>query len=38
LPSGTLSTSSRGRLNAQNLSSSPPNIFIADVTIDEPLL
>lgn len=38
LPSGTLSTSSRGRLSAQNLSASPPNILIADVTIDEPLL
>ncbi len=38
LPSGTLSTSTRGRLSAQNLTSSPPNILVADVTIDEPLL
>lgn len=38
LPSGTLSTSSRGRLSAQNLTSSPPNILMADVTIDEALL
>jgi hypothetical protein len=38
LPSGTLSTSSRGKLNAQNLTSSPPNILMADVTINEPLL
>jgi hypothetical protein len=38
LPSGTLSTSSRGKLNAQNMTISPPNILIADVTIDEPLI
>lgn len=38
LPSGTLSTSTNGRLSAQNLTSSPPNILVADVTIDEPLL
>ena len=38
LPSGTLSTSSRGRVNAQNLSVSPPNILMADVTIDEILI
>lgn len=38
LPSGTLSTSSRGRLSAQNLTSSPPNILMADVTIDEVLV
>ena len=35
LPSGTLSTSSRGLVSAQNLSVSPPNILMADVTIDE---
>jgi hypothetical protein len=38
LPSGTLSVSSRGRLTAQNLTVSPPNILMADVTIDEALL
>jgi hypothetical protein len=38
LPSGILSTSSRGRVNAQNLSVSPPNILIADVIIDESLI
>ena len=38
LPSGILSTSSRGRVNAQNLSLSPPNILMADVTIDEAIL
>jgi len=38
LPQGTLSTSSRGKLTAQNLTASPPNILIADVTIDEALL
>jgi hypothetical protein len=38
LPSGTLSTSSRGVVNAQNLSVSPPNILMADVTIDEILI
>jgi hypothetical protein len=38
LPSGTLSTSSRGVVNAQNLSISPPNILMADVTIDEILI
>ena len=38
LPSGTLSVSSLGRLTAQNLTVSPPNILMADVTIDEALL
>jgi hypothetical protein len=38
LPSGTLSVSSRGRLTAQNLTVSPPNILMADVTIDEALV
>ena len=38
LPSGTLSVSSRGRLTTQNLTVSPPNILMADVTIDEALL
>jgi len=38
LPSGTLSVSSRGRLTAQNLTVSPPNILTADVTIDEILI
>jgi len=38
LPSGTLSTSSRGVVNAQNLSISPPNILMADVTIDEVMI
>ena len=38
LPSGILSTSSRGKLTAQNLTVSPPNILIADVTIDEALI
>lgn len=37
-PSGTLSTSSRGRVSTQNLTTSPPNILIADVTIDEAIL
>ena len=38
LPSGTLSVSSLGRLTAQNLAVSPPNILVADVTIDEALV
>lgn len=38
LPPQTLSVSSRGRLTAQNLAVSPPNILTADVTIDESLL
>ena len=38
LPSGTLFTSSLGRLTAQNLTTSPPNILTADVTIDEALV
>lgn len=38
LPSGILFTSSLGRLTAQNLTTSPPNILTADVTIDEALV
>jgi hypothetical protein len=38
LPSGTLSTSSRGLVSAQNLSVSPLNILMADVTIDEVMI